>query len=287
MSTFPSVLTSYPTRVNGQVIDASDVNGVQSGVTQLEAVVGAEGSASVVGTLQYDVRSPASGGGGHVQSANKGGTGQTTYFKGDLLVAQSTSVLSKLSVGSDNQVLVANSSMTTGVTWSSPPGSKVFINPMSTSITGSSSKSILSLSIVGSSLGTSNMIRSTSYVNLENIYHTSMLITARYAGANISSVLVDGYDATTAYTSMLGKLEVVLVGANSASSQRGFMNINLGISPLQLGLTKYTGSVISIWDTNTASVNSSANQNLDVFVKLSDPGGQHLTVNTTVVERIN
>lgn len=119
MSTFPSVLTTFTTRLNGQVIDAGDVNGVQSGVTQLERVVGAENSASVVGTIQYFIKSPASDGGGHIQSANKGGTGQTVYTKGDILVAQSSSVLTKLSAGTVGQALKVNSATATGLEWAS------------------------------------------------------------------------------------------------------------------------------------------------------------------------
>lgn len=119
MSTFPSVLTTFSTKINGQVIDASDVNNVQSGVSQLEAVVGVQGANSVVGTYEYFVKSPASNGGGHVQTANKGGTGQTAFTKGDILVARSASVLSKLTVGSDGTTLVADSSQDLGLKWGS------------------------------------------------------------------------------------------------------------------------------------------------------------------------
>lgn len=120
MALFSSVLTSFSTKVNGQVIDASDVNNPQIDITQIEAIIGVAGANSVVGTFEYDVRSPASNGGGHVQTANKGGTGQTTYTKGDLLIAQSTSVLTKLSVGTDGQALVADSNQTTGIKWGVP-----------------------------------------------------------------------------------------------------------------------------------------------------------------------
>lgn len=78
--------------------------------------------ASTAGTLIYDVRAAASDGGGHVQSANKGGTGQTGYTKGDLLVATSQSVLSKLAVGADGAQLLADSTAASGVRWS-PGGS--------------------------------------------------------------------------------------------------------------------------------------------------------------------
>ena len=118
MSLFPSVLTSYSTKVNGQIIDASDVNNLQTDVTQIENIIGVAGASSVVGTYEYFVKSPASNGGGHVQAVNKGGTGQTTYNKGDILIASSSSVLTKLVVGTEGQVLKASSSFASGAGWS-------------------------------------------------------------------------------------------------------------------------------------------------------------------------
>ncbi len=88
-------------------------------ITEIETFVGT--LASTAGSLVYDVRSPLSNGGGHVQTANKGGTGYTSYTKGDLLVAQSASVLAKLAVGADNTVLVADSAQATGVKWGTSP----------------------------------------------------------------------------------------------------------------------------------------------------------------------
>ena len=49
--------------------------------------------------------------------ASKGGTGNTTFTKGDLLAASSSTALSKLSVGTNGQVLRANSSAATGLEW--------------------------------------------------------------------------------------------------------------------------------------------------------------------------
>ncbi len=117
MSLFNSVLTAYSTKVNGQVIDASDVNNLQIDVTQIENIMGRSGDSSVVGTYEYFIKSPASDGGGHVQKANKGGTGQTSFNKGDVLIAQSSSVLTKLSIGGDGAILTADSSQQTGIKW--------------------------------------------------------------------------------------------------------------------------------------------------------------------------
>ncbi len=93
---FPSTLSTFnrptPTdRLNSPSHSALH-NTVSSALGQVEAVIGVEGSASVVGSLQYLIKSPASNGGGHVQGAAFGGTGQTTFTKGNLLVAQSASV---------------------------------------------------------------------------------------------------------------------------------------------------------------------------------------------------
>ncbi len=120
---FPSVLSSFtrpsPTdRLNSPSHSALH-NSVSSAVGQIEAVIGVEGPSSVVGTLEYLIKSPASSGGGHIQTAVLGGTGQTTYTKGDILVAQSPSVLTKLSIGADNLGLIADSSTAVGIKWGS------------------------------------------------------------------------------------------------------------------------------------------------------------------------
>lgn len=124
--TFPSTLSSFnrpasTDRLNSPSHSALH-NTVSSALGQVEAVIGVEGNSSVVGTLEYLIKSPGSDGGGHIQSANKGGTGQNNYMQGDILVAQSSSVLTKLAVGADGAVLKANSSVATGVQWGSIPG---------------------------------------------------------------------------------------------------------------------------------------------------------------------
>lgn len=88
-------------------------------IEALEAKVGVNNSA-VTTSLDYIIKNAASNGGGHVQTANKGGTGQTSYTKGDLLVAQSASVIAKLAIGVDNQALIVNSSTASGVQWGNP-----------------------------------------------------------------------------------------------------------------------------------------------------------------------
>lgn len=124
-STFPSILTTYTTPLATDRLNSPSHSGIEgnqnSGLVQVEAVIGIEGASSVVGSMQYLIKSPASDGGGHVQSANKGGTGQTTYTKGDILIAQSSSVLTKVAASAtDGYALVTDSTQATGVKWGVP-----------------------------------------------------------------------------------------------------------------------------------------------------------------------
>lgn len=116
---FPSTLSSFthpsPSDKLNSPSHSALHNAVSSAVGQIEVIIGTD--ASTLGTIIGDLRNVTSGGGGHVQTANKGGTGQTTFAKGDLLVATSSSVLSRFAVGTDGQFLVANSSVASGIQW--------------------------------------------------------------------------------------------------------------------------------------------------------------------------
>lgn len=108
--------------------------GENTAITEIETFIGLEGASSVLGTLVYDIRSPASNGGGHIQSANTGGTGQTSYNKGDILAGQSSSVLAKLAVGTNGNSLIADSTQAAGVRWGIPGGLPSVITIVTTSV---------------------------------------------------------------------------------------------------------------------------------------------------------
>ena len=50
-------------------------------------------------------------------AATRGGTGQTTYAKGDILASPGSNTLNKLTVGNDGEVLTADAASTNGVKW--------------------------------------------------------------------------------------------------------------------------------------------------------------------------
>lgn len=116
---YPSTLSTFTDPLPTDKLNAPSHSGIETaqntGIEEIQVFVGT--IASAAGTLVSDIRSSSSNGGGHIQTANKGGTGITSYSKGDLLVGASTSVLSKLAVSTDGLFLVADSTQQTGVKW--------------------------------------------------------------------------------------------------------------------------------------------------------------------------
>jgi len=67
--------------------------------------------------------------------AASGGTGQTSYTKGDILVATDSTTLAKLTVGSDTHVLQADSGAASGVKWAAAPSAPAaYINSTTTTV---------------------------------------------------------------------------------------------------------------------------------------------------------
>jgi len=154
---FPSTFSAFtrvaPTdRLNNPSHSALH-NTVSSALGQVEAVIGVDGDNSVLGTIIGDLRSPGSGGGGHIQTANKGGTGQTSFTKGDILVASSASVLTKLSAGANGLSLRTDSTTATGLTYGSGntfPTVRVYTNPSILTWSKPSTLSYIVVKVLGS-----------------------------------------------------------------------------------------------------------------------------------------
>ena len=87
---------------------------INDNVTAIENKLGVDNS-SVITSIDYLVKNPLSGGGGHIQTPQFGGTGQTMYNKGDILVGQSSSVLGKQAAGTNGYAVIYDSTQTTGL----------------------------------------------------------------------------------------------------------------------------------------------------------------------------
>lgn len=254
--TYPSIISALATpqasdRLNSPSHSQLHQN-ENAGITEVQTFVGT--LASAAGTLIYDVRSPDSNGGGHIQTANKGGTGQTGYTKGDILVAQSSSVLSKLAVGADGTVLQANSGQAAGLQWSAVIANKISITTTSTSVSGSNSPvTLFSSSILGSTLGTNNAVRFTmpisSYAQFTN---RGVQFDIIYGNNTLFSVPVVN---AAAVNGQGGRLEGMIVANGATNSQKGYGTAVVGTT---------STSVFSGASFGTSSVESSANQLLKI-----------------------
>lgn len=255
-------------------------NTVSSALGQVEAVLGVRGASSVVGTINSAVFSPGSTGGGHIQGAAFGGTGQTTYSKGDILVAQSASVLGKLSVGADGRTLVANSSVASGMEWGTPRGGYILSAFNKTGATNSTSPVVLAAtSILGGTLGLNGVLRVTAKwtMNNDNASNRTGTLDVLFGGVlaatHTSQVVVNNTGQNYnewLISNMASNTLKVTTGINASSAQSTFPMSVLGYSNVPSAL----------------SIDTSVDQNFLIRGNTSDTTGANHTLQSVVVEVI-
>jgi hypothetical protein len=285
---YPSTLTSFSNPSPTDRLNSPSHSSVESAqndaVAQLEKFIGT--NASAVGTLIHDIRSPDSTGGGHIQSANKGGTGQTSFAKGDILVAQSSSVLTKLAVGGDGKILIADKSQSTGITWGEP--SSVFAtNKISVSIlnltvsgTGTGETSIFSSTVPGSILGINNAIKTTLWFsNLQTNVNSSVLVKGIYGDASVQAVF---QARNLAAQSVYGRCIFHILNS-SATTQQLMMIAESPLTPgSAIGLARYDSIQII-----NSSIQSTASQLIGIVAaQTSSSSANHFTAQNVISEKI-
>lgn len=272
---YPSVLSTYTDPVPTDRLSTTPHSAIETaqntGLKEIQAFVGTE--SSLIGTLMYDIRGSGSNGGGHVQTANKGGTGQTAYTKGDILVATSASVLAKLAIGTDTQVLTANSSVAAGVQWGAPTAaftnridSSSSVTSFGASVAAGFEASVFSVTIPGSVLGSSNIVKGTVFVNdlKTNLGSASVILAFQYGSNSFASVAFRGVAAAG---QLPGKIEYYLTGASSSVVQRA--NIYISLQENAQNVSSILNSV-SFYETGTSSINSSADTKMGITVRFQD-----------------
>ncbi len=282
---FPSTLSAFPRpnptdRLNNPSHSALH-NTVSSALGQVETVIGVEGASSVVGTLQYLIKSPASDGGGHVQTVSKGGTGQTSYTKGDILVAQSGAVLAKVAVGANTQVLQANSSMAAGIQWVNVPR-KIAVSGSVIGMGGGSSAevSIMSAGIPVSVLLSGNAIRATCY--LSNVTFTdSLRINANLGGTSVAACSFIG--AVADQSGYKGQIVFTVLAAND-NSQRNVLNFDVQRDRNTVQASIYAANAIV---STSSSIVGGAATTIGLTAKWSSSSsGDNLTTDGYIIEQI-
>ena len=281
---FPSVLNTFnrpatTDRLNSPSHSALH-NTVSSAVGQIEQVIGLS-TTSVAGSLFYNIRSPDSDGGGHIQTANKGGTGQTTFIKGDLLIATSSSVVAKLAIGANGQIFKVNSSTASGVNWVDDSTPRIFSSVLASTIGRSTAieTSIFSTTVNGSVLGTSNVVRTRINIQrFDNNSANSVMLMATYGGGRVASMLVRNTQFNS--NTRKGIIEYDLFGNGATNAQAADIRLSIGsFNPSMLGTQDVESGV--------ASVESTANQVIGMTAKWADADTNNfLLVNGITVEKI-
>lgn len=281
---YPSIIAS-PTNPNPtDRLNAPSHSGIETAqnteIVAIEIFVGT--LASTAGTLVYDVRSPSSNGGGHVQTAVLGGTGQTSYTKGDLLVGQSASVVSRMAVGTTGQLLSVDSTTSTGLKYIDNSKPKLVANgSVYTLLSGNGETSLISVTVPGSTLGTSNFLRTKVYIDPSDM-RSSVLVKAVYGGTVISSILLASPDG--GFTTVLphGTIDHVLIGNSTTNSQRSKLDITL-LSDVPLNGSR--SSVYGYVDSKTSAIDGSANQTYGITAQVIGTG--NINIGGYTVEKIN
>jgi hypothetical protein len=294
---YPSVLSNVTNPLPSDKLNSPSHSSIHTAenaaINEIQTFVGT--LASTAGTLIYDIRSANSNGGGHVQTANKGGTGYTSYTKGDILIASSSSVLSKLAVGLDGQVLAANSSVATGVNWSS---ANTFTNKVANSTTSSTAgenitteTSIFSTTVSGSILGTSGAVRARLFVSdfQAGGGQSSVWLNANYGGQTVASI-VFGSITPQFNSGSKGVIEFDIIANGSATSQKNILNLDLRPNILNDNTGTAFASTLGWrgYKSSVGTVDSNAPQTIGMTVLFNVSGvGTRLTYDGYTIEKIN
>ena len=259
-----------------------------SGITEIQTFVGlASGAtASAIGTILYDVRSPDSNGGGHVQTAVKGGTGQTTYTKGNILVASSSSVLTKLAAGIDGQVLQASSVTATGLTWGNQGGTKISASgSVITVISPSTAEtSLMSVVVPASTIGTNNAVRATLFIDRMDMGNLDSAFRVNFG---TSSVFLMNIIAGNGASSVRGTIETTIVGRGNSASQLGTIRATFSRDNLNIESSSVLNNM-AFRRSFLLNNDSGTNQTLGVTFKYSADDAKNITTTGGyVVEKIN
>lgn len=268
---YPSTITtfSYPTasdRLNSPSHSALH-NTTSSAIGQMQTVIGT--SSSIIGTIIGDLRNPASDGGGHVQTAVKGGTGQTSFNKGDLLVATGPSVLSKLAVSSvTGNVLSIDTNEVTGMKWTAIGANKVAVTTNTSSIYNTTNQTaIFAASIVGSTLGTNNAIKFSGVLAPFWLNSGTFTVRAQYGVNSVFALTIP--QPPNAIASVGGIVEGYIAGHSSVAVQKGFGRFIFGQGVESKGDANVGVNFGFITAYGVSSVNSSAHQDLVITGEFS------------------
>lgn len=282
---FPSTISTFTNPQANDRLNNPSHSSIESAqntaLLEIENYLGTTAT-SALGTLIGDLKNPLSDGGGHVQGVNKGGTGQTAYTKGDLLIASSSSVLAKLGLGVSGQVLTADNTQTSGVKWDNLTKLQIVTN---VSVLGLTEISVLSVAIPASVIGSVSGIKAT--LNVSNYIvggaAEALTLKAIYGNNTLGTVTLTPSGASSA--SVKGTMQYFIVSAGTESAQRGNLSLNWKADRLNVLQTSVLGVEANKF--GTSSVNSMQVQTWGITAQFAgSTAGTLLQIDNLEVEKI-
>lgn len=142
---------------------------------------------------------------GDVVGSANGGTGFSTYNRGDLLVANSSGVLQRLAVGANGDVLVADDAESLGVRWSSSAGAAAAFTtidcPSGTDPVATTASDTLTLAANAPVTITGNATTDTVTFGVSQATTTAVgVVELATDGENAANVVVQGNDGRLSNT---------------------------------------------------------------------------------------
>lgn len=160
------------------------------------------------------------------------------------------------------------------------------LNTVTTDVTYSSStaeNTLLSYSLAGNVLSTVNAVRVTIHISALGTFNTATAtLRFKYGGTTLVTKVLGG----TASSSFSGKVEFILAGSGTTSSQNGSIVVNLG-SDGYVGNGNLVPQYFSSSSQGTSTIDSTTTQTLAVTYQASaSTASDNITASLIVVEKI-
>lgn len=163
-------------------------------------------------------------------------------------------------------------------------GTKIAVTTTDVTYSSSTSENTLTTtSIAGGILSTGNAVRVTMHVSALGTFSTATAtIRFKYGGTTLTTHTLGGVSAST----FSGKMEFLLAGAGTTSSQNGSSSINLGTNGY-VGNGNLQPQYFASSLQGTSSIDSTTAQNLVITYQASNnSASDNITVSMIVVEKI-
>ena len=181
-----------------------------------------------------------------------GGTGNNSYAKGDLIAASGVNALTKLAIGTNGQVLTANSAQTTGMHWVTPASGTVLSVSVNTplSVVSGTTTPIISIAEASTSVRGSVQLSDSVSTTSSVLAATSTAVKSAYdlanaalprAGGTITGAVVIGTAGSLQFEGATDNDFEITLGSADATADRSII------------LPDVSGTLITTGDTGTVT----------------------------------